>query len=307
MAANKLPDPRYTETSENYLSVDEKLKKRKIQNRTLKIIFGSILSIVLVWLVCYFSLDAFKVKSLKIDGLRNLTAEEFSTICQLDENASLLYFDGLEVEKNAISQSSGLILQANFNYSPFGGECFVTEDYPLASYHDEIFYSSLRSSDEVKSDLASLPFDEGQIETLQEKLDAERETSSTISLHFPLTMSQSDIDVALSNDNRLALASISSLDYEYVQYVEHVQFKSTDFSTFDACLYNQKRAERYILENVDIVTLNLLFEENSLYSLGVSSEDMNETTYNFLDGGKVQAYLFKVEVADDGYIQIIQS
>lgn len=284
--------------------------------KTYKKLHTVMVLLLLFWfflLMLYFMLPPFQCKNIKASGNTCFTDSDLANLSENVGYKPLLFLDKDTSCKKILDNSHGLIKSCEYENNGFVATVKVNENYPLGKFKNgetSISYFIFDSSDETKTlddvlDICiSLPLDQDRIYSIKDTLT--EQAKSVPYIHFP-----SGVDITTDNSVYLSLYPLSSLDYNAISNIAHVQYKNKSGNSIwnnvadVICSYKGKN---FLLKDClsDIKTFPLYFSQknfpdtllNGLYNDAVDN-NRKAATYIFEDDKtSLEVYSYASKISD---------
>ncbi|MFA6624623.1 MAG: hypothetical protein WCS80_02535 [Bacilli bacterium] len=202
-----------------YQNIDEDIRKRKKAWLTKKVVFSSLLLILSVFIILYFTISSFRFSSLTCSGLYNLQTNDIIAFSKCSESSSLLFIDSQSLTDSTKKNSSSILLNADFNVNPFSASATVIENYPSGILNDVVYCSSGIKSDElieaVKTN--SCLSDESKTR-ISDSIRNEAEKGAVPEIFLPESLT---VDSSTPAEAILPLKGISPAMLDYIKALEY--------------------------------------------------------------------------------------
>lgn len=239
------PDNKHDTCTNNAFSVmEEGIASRTFARKIRKVLSSIMLFLLLLFLVLFFTLPCFLTKGMTVNGLVNFSREDILQMAKVDSYCPNMFLNEQSAKKDLLSSSQGLILDCDFQNLGITSSCDIQEDYPVATYQEEIYFSSGFSLQEGREKLSQLPLSD----QAKSKIDANFSSFSSDKLpkiHFPKGVKGS------LEEAKEAFSLMKGIKVSSLTYIVGIQFINdngdTNWSNIASLLV--KNQEHYYLVN----------------------------------------------------------
>ena len=269
------------------------------------------LSMIFLWLFLiflYFILPAYRLESVKIHGLSNLTESDVLALGGYSTRTHILGINNKTFEKNLINKSNDLILKVDANISAFSSEISIIEDMPIFNYENKIFFLSLSDKDNyiqrVKDNLPG----ERALSVIAKINEDTNDITNLIDLHL---LEKFNSVTKINDEVKKAINPFLGISFDTLKYISSIQYTSyfdtlNVYSLCDALIeYNSFKV---VLKSIRYDTILDVFNSpESIQTIINNAKEMsqNEVTknrmnlvdYKFLDEDKIVKDVYELHVS----------
>lgn len=241
------PDNKHDTCTNNAFSVmEEGIASRTVARKIRKVLSSIMLFLLIVFLILFFTLPCFLTTGMTVNGLVNFSREDILEMAKVDSYCPNMFLNEQSAKKDLLFASQGLIIDCDFQNLGITSSCTIKEDYPVATYQEEIYFSSGFSLQEGREKLSQLPLSD----QAKNKIDANFSSFSKKRLpqiYFPKGVKGS------LDDAKEAFSLMKGISVSSLSYIVGIQFINdngdTNWSNI-ASLLVQNKEHYYLVKGV---------------------------------------------------------
>lgn len=279
-----------------YQNIDEDIRKRNKSRVRRKIFFGSLLFVWVLAFLLYFTLPRFHFSAVKVNGLSNLTEEDYIALTGTSGGTSLLFVDAQKNDTASLAHSAGLLLSSKSSVNAFHAEASVVENYPVASLASKTYFGDGKTFEEISASFASLPFSDTRKQELLSHLSDENSRTSLPVIHLPKDTKSDE------STPKAAVKAFVGLPYSVLTTIEGVQYLNPNGDTtwnnvLEAVISDSESGKHFLFRNLLSDEIAQVFSEKAylgwvLPALRKASDDTQDPLvkedYTYQDGTVVK-------------------
>ena len=287
----------YCNTSTTFTSMELGMEHRVFILKLRKIICISFISVLVLFLVLFFSLPCFQNRGTFLSGNYLFENSDILTLSGLNKSNSNLFFSSDKAKESLLSSTSGLILDCDFESNGMISNGKIQEDHVVASYDGIKYFSSGKNQTEVKDIILNLNLTDTQKEKINSKFNQSL-NSNVPSIHLPLGVSSSIENAKIGFAKLSGVSSLVLSTMVGVQFVNDNQ--DSNWSDVAYVLFKNEN-QYYLLKNIltdkfsDYVSDNV-FPDKVFENIKevISKKNLQTKTFSFDDDDQsYDVYSFK--------------
>ena len=298
------------DTTSSFVVIRSEMEKNRKRKRLFRVFSLILAFLCLIYIALYFSLPVFQASSASYEGLVNFSKEDMKELAEIKDYDINLLFDTKKARENALENSHGFLLEADYETNGLTTKASIQENYPVASYQDTIYFADGSSLSDSLAKVSLLPLSEERKTALKENLTRESQDKLPV-VHLPSSLPEGyDLKEAfepLSGVSQEALKAIAGI--AYINEGKDAKWSNVAY----ALVYDEENSSYYLLKNLSSAYFSSYFsskvfpskverdirsyiESKKMTTVDFSFEDETEKTY--------PVYAFKFIRSDNDIILV---